>query len=58
MIKLKEILYESESNKREFQLRDIGGPAFYTRVIGDDSWTFTSAANGGKLIKWKQNDKA
>lgn len=65
MIKLKDILQESKDKNREYQLRDIGGPVFYSRDVGDDSWTFTGAiefaeglVNGGKLIKWEQNDKA
>lgn len=45
----------------EYQLRDIGGPTFYKRKKGDDTWMFTSAedfaeglVNGGKLLKWKE----
>lgn len=62
MIRLQDILRESKSKttKREYQLRDIGGPTFYVRDAGDDNWTFIDAnafaeglAAGGKLIAWK-----
>ena len=65
MIKLADILRESKSKsaKREYQLRDIGGPTFYARDVGADTWTFIDAesfaeglAAGGKLVAWKSND--
>jgi hypothetical protein len=62
MIRLQDILRESDrkSTRREYQLRDIGGPTFYVRDAGADTWTFIDAeafaeglAAGGKLIAWK-----
>ena len=61
MIRLQDILRESRSPaKREYQLRDIGGPTFYVRDAGADTWTFIDAtafaeglAAGGKLVAWK-----
>ena len=44
----------------EFQLRDIGGPVFYMREKGEDTWKFISAeefaenCHKGKLIKWNK----
>ena len=61
MIRLQDILRETKSpTKREYQLRDIGGPTFYARDVGADTWTFIDAnafaeglAAGGKLVAWK-----
>ena len=53
-------LNESKKVEWEFQLRDIGGPVFYKRKKGDDTWQFISAeefaenCHDGKLIKWEE----
>ena len=64
MIRLRDILTENKkSSKMQYQIRDIGGPVFYSRQSAKDSWRFISAeefaaglAAGGKLVEYKIED--
>lgn len=62
--KLSGILINETKNSNdnfEYMLRDIGGPVFYKRKVGENEWIFISAEdfaiglnNGGKLINEKK----
>ena len=57
-LSLLDILNESKKTEYEYQIRYIGGPVFYKREKGEDTWYFVDAeefaenAHNSKIIKW------